>query len=119
MASRAVNLGNLVRSDGRPKVGICLDVPAFLLSTFKDLNSYAYNVRRTHGKKAKTHVKFNDANASLILEPRLPESDNWLKITPSRARELTTEANEMELLRLQREMKAKSRQNSIDCEESW
>ena len=119
VASRAVNLGGLVHQDGRPKAGIRLDVPTFLLSTFKDLNGYAYNVRRIHGKKAKTHVKFDEANRSLILELRLPGSDNWLKITPSKARDLTTEANESELMKLQKDMKARAIRYDVEEEDSW
>lgn len=51
IASRAVNLGNLVQMDGKPQAGIRMDVPAFLLSTFKDLNGYAFHIRRIHGRK--------------------------------------------------------------------
>ena len=119
VASRAVNLADHVNQDGRPKAGIRMDVPAFLLSTFKDLNSYAYNVRKSRGKKAKTHIKFDDQNGSLILELRLPGSENWLKITPTRARELNVEANAEELARLQRELKSRAARRSSEQDDSW
>lgn len=49
VASKAVNLAGYVKPDGQPQAGIRLDVSAFLLPTFRDLNGYAYCVRRTHG----------------------------------------------------------------------
>ena len=116
IASRAVNLGDLVDSNGRPKAGIRIDVPGFLMPTFRDLNNYAYNARKTHGKKTRTHIKFDDANSSLILEIRLPSSDNWLRVSPSRARELTTEHTVTELGRLQAEMRQRT---SRQEESSW
>ena len=83
VASRSTNLGSLIKSDGQLMAGIRLDVPGFLLPTFRDLNSYAYNVRRTHGKKTRTHIKFDDSCVSLLLEVRLPSSENWLRISPA------------------------------------
>ena len=118
VASRASNLGEFVHQDGRPKAGIRIDVPHFLLTVFKDLNSYAFNVRRSHGKKAKTHIKFDDPNSSLLLEIRLPNSENWLKISPVKARELTCEANAEELTRLQRDMRSRTYRGS-ESETTW
>lgn len=108
IASLAVNLGDLVQSDGCPQAGILMDVPGFLLPTFRDLNSYAFNVRKSHGKKTKTHIKFDDANASLLLELKLPASDNLLRTSPTQARELTMEATANELHRLQADIRERS-----------
>ena len=119
IASKAVNLGTYVNSDGKPQAGVRLDVPAFLLPTFRDLNSYAYCVRKMHGKSTKTHVKFDDSNLNLHLELRLPSSDNWLKISPQRARELTTENNANELRKLQSELRERNiRQEKLE-DSSW
>ena len=119
VVSRAVSLGDLIHPDGHPKAGIRLDVPAFLLPNFKDLNSYAFNVGRTHGKKAKTHIKFDDVNTSLILELRLPGSDHWLRISPTKARELTTEAAVDELGRLQHQLRARNTRRSEEQDDPW
>ena len=51
VASKSVNLAQHGDKDGKPRAGIGINVPSFLLSTFKDLNNYAYLVRKRHGKK--------------------------------------------------------------------
>ena len=112
VASRAVNLAALVKADGQPMAGVRLDIPGFLMPTFRDLNSYAFHARKTHGKRTKTHIKFDDSNASLILELRLPSSDNWLRVLPAKARELITEHTANELRQLQADMR--ERRNRLD-----
>ena len=42
VASRAINLSGYINSEGQPQAGIRLDVPGFLLPTYRDLNGYAY-----------------------------------------------------------------------------
>ena len=111
VTSRAVNLGNLVQEDGRPQAGIRLDIPGFLLPTFRDLN-----VRKSHGKKTKTHIKFDDSKHSLVLELKLPSSENWLRISPDKARELTVESTAAELRKLQDELRERGRKTD---DSSW
>lgn len=53
---------------------------------------------------------------SLLLEIKLQSSENWLKISPQRARELTTENNAAELRKLQNELRER---NSIAEDASW
>ena len=108
VASKAVNLGGFVDMERKPQARIRLNISSFLLPTFHDLNSYAYCVRKVQGKKTKTHVKFDDANMSLFLEIKLPSSEKWLRVSPQRARELTTENNAKELRRLQCELRERN-----------
>ena len=120
VASRVVNLGGLVKEDGKPKAGIRIDVPNHLLSIFKDLNNYAYNVRKTHSKKAKMHIKYDDINMSLVLELKLPHSENWLKISPKKRGEMASEANADEVQRLHQGLRGRTAQMSLESlEGSW
>ena len=106
IASRAPNLAPLIeKQSGTPKAGIRMDVPGYLMPTFKDLNAYAYMVRQSSGKNAKTHVKFDDTEMSLFLEVRVNPSSNWLRVSPERARQLVSENASEDLKVLQRNLK--------------
>ena len=62
---------------------------------------------KTYGKGTKTYTKFDDDTRSLYLEVKLFPSDNWLRITPAKARELIVESTSKELRDLQKRMQDK------------
>ena len=45
VVSKAVNLAPLVDKEGLPQAGVRMDAPSFLMSTYNDLRSYAYQTR--------------------------------------------------------------------------
>ena len=73
-SSKARNLAAYRDEDGKPEAGIRMDIPPFLLSTFKLLNDHGYDIRDVHGKETKCYVKFDEEKLSLILEVRLPHT---------------------------------------------
>ena len=87
--SKVTNLADYRDEDGRPEAGIRMDIPPFLMSTFKILNDHGHEIRNLHGRETKRYVKFDKERMSLILEVRLPQSTQWIRISPEQAR-LTT-----------------------------
>ena len=112
VASKAVNLAELVENDGKPRAGVRMDVPGHLMPTNNDLKSYAYQTRQSHGKGTKTHIKYDDQKMDLYLEVKLPGSDNWLRIMPEQARELITSNTSREVQELQSNLRRRARDGS-------
>lgn len=94
-------LAEYVDNDRRPLAGLRMDVPNFLNGTFKLLTSYGYKLRRMHGEGTKRYVKFDEANLSLYLDAKLPDSDEWFQISPAQARELEEQRDQLQMRRLQ------------------
>ena len=84
--SKARNLSEYRGEDGAPTAGIRLDIPPYLLPTFKLLNEHGFDIRNASGPDTKRYIKFDDHNLSLYLEVRLPGKTNWIKIRPEQAR---------------------------------
>lgn len=75
--SEPSNLASFRNEQGLPEAGIRMDIPSFLLSTFKLLNDHSYEIRNVHGKETKRYVKFDEERLSLILEALLEmDEDN-------------------------------------------
>ena len=105
VAGKAVNLAPLVDKEGQPQAGVRMDVPGFLMSTYNDLKSYAFQTRQSHGRGTKTHIKFDNGKFDLYLEVKLPLSENWLRILPEKARDLINAATSREINDLQTNLK--------------
>ena len=97
-----------------------MDVPPFLLPTFKQLTDHGYDIRRIHGRETKRYVKFDDERLSLILEVRLPSSTKWIRISPEQARTYFEEKDQIDygslrrdLLRAQRNARSEENPNLI------
>ena len=108
---QAKNLAQYVDKDGLPLAGINLEIPQFLMGTFKLLNDHAYHIKRKHGKSTRKYVKFNDDAMSLFLEIRLPGSDQWIRISPELARKLEAERNENEFDSIRKSLRSPTRAN--------
>lgn len=78
--SKARNLSEYRDDSGAPTAGIRLDVPPFLLPTFKLLNDHGYEIRNANGRDTRRYIKFDEQNLSLYLEVRLPGQSKWIKI---------------------------------------
>ena len=97
--SRGNRLSQFVK-DGKPTAGIRMDVPADLVDTHKLLNDLGYQIKRKFGPNTRKYVKFDSEQETLFLEVRLPDSFNWLRITPEMARGMKQKYDEKELHRL-------------------
>lgn len=80
--SKAKNLADFHDEQGAPTAGIRIDVPPYLMSTFKLLSEHGYEIRSTHGRETRRYVN----NLSLFLEVRLPGQTKWIKVRPDQAR---------------------------------
>ena len=105
IAGRSYNLSTHIDDQGKPQAGVRMDIPGFLMPTFKDLNTYGRIARNTYGKDIRKYIKFDDDELDLFLEIRLPGSTNWLRIAPPRARELIADSAEGELRSMQTMMR--------------
>ena len=83
--SKARNLADYRDDEGRPEAGIQMDVPPFLMSTFKTLNDHGHEIRNVHGKETRRYVKFDEERLSLVLEVQLPLYTKWISISPEQA----------------------------------
>ena len=118
LAGKAPDLAPLVdNQSGVPKAGIRMDIPSYLMTTFKDLNSYAYMARKSGSRGTKTHIKHDDATMGLYLEVRLSPSSGWLRISPEKARELIAENTSEERRALQRTLR--NRPVPAQSQNSW
>ena len=84
---------------GRRTAGFRMDIPEYLADDYKILEDYGYRMKRAHGDRTRKYVKYDDQAFSLILELKLPDSDNWLRIPPKLARELQSCADTEEIER--------------------
>ena len=101
---KARNLSEYRDSDGRPTAGLRLDVPPFLLPTFKILNEHGYEIRSVHGQGTKRYIKFDEINLSLLLEVRLPGQVKWLKIRPEQARTYGEEKDQIQYQTIRKDL---------------
>ena len=69
-----------------PTAVIRLDIPPFLLGTFKMLNNHGYEIRKANGNDTRRYIKYNEESLSLFLEVKLPNQTKWIKIRPEQAR---------------------------------
>ena len=60
-----------------------IDVPEHLRGTFKLLENYGYKMKRRHGPGLRRHVKYDDVEESLYISVNLPDSDDWIDVTPN------------------------------------
>ena len=109
---QARNLSHYIDQAGRPQAGVNMDLPSYLIGTFKLLNDHAYHIKRTHGKMTRKYIKFNDDAQSLFLEIKLPGQENWIKITPSQARKLEDERSDSDLHVIRTSLKRGAESNS-------
>ena len=100
--SRARNLAAYRAEDGSPTAGIRIDVPPFLMSSFKLLNDHGHEIRRAHGSETRRYIKFDEDNLSLVLEVRLPGQQKWTRIKPQQARQFCDEKDKIEYLSIRR-----------------
>lgn len=105
-------LSTFIDQNRKPLAGIRIDVPPYLSGVFKLLNAFGFHLRRLHGSETKKYIKFDEANLSLYLDVRLPDSDEWLQITPSQARMLKEQRDTNTLSRLSLSLEGSGSTNS-------
>ena len=100
--SKARNVAEYRDTEGNPTAGIKMDVPPFLLPTFKLLNDHGHEIRRAHGKEMHRYVKYDEENLSLLLEVRLPGVVKWTRIRPEQARSYTEEKDRLDYVSIKK-----------------
>ena len=112
IASRGPYLSSYVDSMKRPTAGMRMEIPPFLLGTFMTLREVGFELRASHGRRTKTHIKFDDRTLDLFLEVRLEGGRSWTRIDAVVAREMRTESNQTEARKLLRDMPPPPRTSS-------
>ena len=74
--SGAVNLATHVDTAGQPTAGLRLELPPELMDTFRLLSQFGTRLRARHGEGTKRHVKFDDMEASLYMNIKLPGDES-------------------------------------------
>ena len=81
----AKNLSECVNNDGSPSAGLRLDYPEHLAKDFRALERYGSYLRRTRGSGFKRNYRFCDDTETIYMDVRLPEEEEWLRITAEMA----------------------------------
>ena len=80
------SLASKIDGDNKPTAGIRLEIPPELDDTFRLLTRFGARLRARHGPGTRRHVKFDDFNASLFTNVKLPGDANWTRVTADMAR---------------------------------
>ena len=75
----------------RSSPGIKMDIPPFLMSTFRILHDQARDIKRSNGPEVRTYIKYDDDPMSLYIDALVNKSRGWIQITPSVGKELAKE----------------------------
>ena len=86
LLSNSQNLSSFVDGNGRPTAGIRLEIPAELDDTFRLLSRFGTRLRARHGEGTKRHIKFDDHEASLYINIKLPGDTSWARVSPAMAK---------------------------------
>jgi hypothetical protein len=97
--SQGKMLADYVKEDGSPTAGFKMDIPDFLAADFASLEDLSFKLRRLHGKETRRYIRYDDSEYSLYLEVRLPRSTDWLRISPSMARDMRAKYDTKSLIR--------------------
>ena len=65
--------------------GVRLEVPPELDDTFKLLSRFGTRLRARHGEGTRRHIKFDDWEASMYMNIKLPGDEEWSRVTPEMA----------------------------------
>ena len=86
LMSGTPNLASFTDSAGRPTAGLRLEIPKELDPTFRLLSRFCTRLRARHGVGTKRHVKFDDFEASLYINVKLPGDTEWSRVSPAMAK---------------------------------
>ena len=79
-------LGTYVDGDGKPTSGLRMQIPGYLMPTFKILEAYGYELRGLHGPNFRRYIKFDEFERTLFLQVKFPNIDEWFNISAEEAR---------------------------------
>jgi hypothetical protein len=68
-----------------------MDYPDYLRPEFRALEKLGAKLRKYHGQGLKRNIRFDDENRNLYMDVKLPNEDEWFKVTPAMARDMTGE----------------------------
>lgn len=72
-------------SKGRPTAGLRMEVPDFLRSTFKLLESVTIYLKQKHGPESRWLIKYDDVELSLYIAFKPRGAMTWRRISPKMA----------------------------------
>ena len=106
LLSNSPNLSSFVDGAGRPTAGIRLEIPAELDDTFRLLARFGTRLRARHGEGTKRHIKFDDIEASLFINVKLPGDEVWSRVSPAMAKADLDQTTREESARLMKRISA-------------
>ena len=72
-------------NEGRPTAGLRMEVPDYLGSTFKLLETVSIYLKQKHGTEARRLIKYDDVELSLYIAFKPKGATSWRRITPKMA----------------------------------
>ena len=88
--SRGPMLAEYRDAKNKPTAGIRLDIPAYLMGSFKVLESFGFALKRRHGQNFRKHIKFDEFDSSLYIQVGVKKEDEemqWTDYSAAEARE--------------------------------
>ena len=108
LLSNSQYLSSFVDSAGRPTAGIRLEIPAELDDTIRLLARFGTRLRARHGEGTKRHIKFDDNDASLFINIKLPGDETWSRVSLAMAKADLEQTTREESARLMKKLSASS-----------
>lgn len=84
IASKGPRLSPFIDEKGRPTCGMRMDVPGFLLPTFRLLRRCGFHMKK-NGEIVKHAVRFDDYEESIFLQVKHDSEGEWINIYPDEA----------------------------------
>ena len=88
VASKGRNLASFIDDEGKPTAGLKMDIPPFLMPTFRLLQNTSRTVKRAHGPECRVYTKFDDDGCDLYLDIKTARESHWFSITANQAKEM-------------------------------
>ena len=85
----ASNLATWRTGENPNSIGIRLQIPTHMMGRFNTLNQHGFALRRRYGDGLRRHIRYDDSELDLVMDVRLPDEDEWIRVDYEFAREET------------------------------
>lgn len=85
----ASNLSAWRDERGPNSIGVRLHIPTHLIGKFNVLNQHGFDLRRKYGGGLKRHIRFDDSEMQLLMDVKLPDQEEWMRVDYDFALEVT------------------------------
>ena len=111
LLSHSRNLGKYIDGDGNPTAGLRMEVPHFLMGTYKLLEHFGYGLRQRYGWETRRIIKYDDIDMSFYLTYKLPGANEWCRATTAMAKATRERDEQRQLVKHSQQLSPPSSNN--------